>query len=94
MNPEVNQQVEPTPAKQFSTKQAIEALKKSAAALRKNPIITAEYDPDDPRPPRTVDRKTWMTAANNLLEAGVLSKEERKEVQNLKRGLALSSKKK
>lgn len=92
MNPEI--QTEEVKTKPFTTKQAIEALRKTANELRKNPVIQAAYDEGDPRPPREVNRETWMTAANNLLDSGHLSKAERKEVQNLKRGLVLSFKKK
>lgn len=82
------------PERVMTAKQAIEALSKAADGLRKNPNIAVSFGEGDPRLPITITRHTWFTAANNLLASGKLSKEERKQVQKMKMGLALSDKKK
>ena len=84
----------PKVEKPFSVKQAIAALEKTARAFRTHDVVMAEFDKDDPRPPKQVTREQWYAAAANVLASGKLNSVEKAKVKKLKMEMALSSKKK
>lgn len=81
-------------AQEYTVKQAIEALEKTASALRRHDKITASYGEGDPRPPREVTRDQWFLAANNVLTSPLLTPAQKRKVKKLKTDMVISGKKK